>query len=81
MVYLFLAEGFEEIEAICVLDILRRAKVDIKTVGVTGKNVCGSHNIPVVCDITENQLDISEDFDMIILPQHIHSCQTRNQPC
>ena len=68
MVYLFLAEGFEEIEALCVLDILRRAKVDIKTVGVTGKTVCGSHNIPVVCDITENQLDISEDFDMIILP-------------
>ena len=68
MVYLFLAEGFEEIEALCVLDILRRAKVDIKTVGVTGKTVCGSHNIPVICDITENQLDISEDFDMIILP-------------
>ncbi len=68
MVYLFLAEGFEEIEALCVLDILRRARVDIKTVGVTGKTVCGSHNIPVTCDITENELNINEEFDMIILP-------------
>jgi 4-methyl-5(b-hydroxyethyl)-thiazole monophosphate biosynthesis len=68
MVYLFLADGFEEIEALCVLDLLRRAKVDVKTVGVTGKIACGSHNIPVTCDVVENELDINEDFDMIILP-------------
>ena len=68
MVYLFLAEGFEEIEALCVLDILRRAKVDIKAVGVTGKNVCGSHGITVTCDTTEDKLNINEEFDMIILP-------------
>lgn len=68
MVYLFLAEGFEEIEALCVLDLLRRAKVETKTVGVTGKIVNGSHNIPVVCDILESELDINDAFDMIILP-------------
>lgn len=68
MVYLFLAEGFEEIEALCVLDLLRRAKVETKTVGVTGKTVTGSHNIPVVCDVLESELDINSDFDMIILP-------------
>lgn len=68
MVYLFLADGFEEIEALAVLDLLRRANVDIKTVGVTGKIANGSHKIPVTCDITENELDHDADFDMIILP-------------
>lgn len=68
MVYLFLADGFEEIEALCVLDILRRAGVDTLTVGVTGKIANGSHKIPVTCDITENELDTGADFDMIILP-------------
>ena len=68
MVYLFLAEGFEEIEALCVLDLLRRNKIETRTVGVTGKTVNGSHNIPVVCDVTENEIDVNSDFDMIILP-------------
>lgn len=68
MVYLFLAEGFEEIEALCVLDLLRRAGVEVKTVGVTGKTVCGSHKIPVSCDVTENEISIDDNFDMIILP-------------
>ncbi len=68
MVYLFLADGFEEIEALAVLDLLRRAGVEVKVVGVTGKIANGSHKIPVGCDITEGELDINADFDMIILP-------------
>ena len=68
MVYLFLADGFEEIEALCVLDFLRRAGIDTKTVGVSGKTANGSHSIPVVCDITEDELDKNDDFDMVILP-------------
>ena len=68
MVYLFLANGFEEIEALCVLDLLRRAKVETKTVGVNGKIATGSHQIPVTCDITQEELDVNADFDMIILP-------------
>ena len=68
MVYLFLADGFEEIEALCVLDFLRRAGVKVTTVGVSGKVANGSHAIPVVCDITEGELDTSADFDMVILP-------------
>ena len=68
MVYLFLADGFEEIEALCVLDFLRRAGVETKTVGVSGKIATGSHNIPVICDITEGELDTQGDFDMVILP-------------
>ena len=68
MVYLFLADGFEEIEALCVLDFLRRAGVEVTTVGVGGKIASGSHKIPVVCDITEDDLDTEGDFDMVILP-------------
>ena len=68
MVYLFLADGFEEIEALCVLDFLRRAGVAVTTVGVSGKVANGSHKIPVVCDITEEELDTDSSFDMIILP-------------
>ena len=68
MVYLFLANGFEEIEALCVLDFLRRAGVETLTVGVSGKIAKGSHGIDVVCDIEKEELDTSKDFDMIILP-------------
>ena len=49
MVYVFLAQGFEEIEALAVVDILRRAELEVKTVGVTGEIVGGSHGIVVAC--------------------------------
>ena len=68
MVYIFLADGFEEIEALCVLDFLRRAGVETKTVGISGKTATGSHKIPVICDIEASSLTGNEDFDMIILP-------------
>lgn len=68
MVYIFLANGFEEIEALCVLDFLRRAGVETKTVGVGTKIATGSHKIPVICDVESNELSGNEDFDMIILP-------------
>ena len=67
MIYMFLAEGFEEVEALAPLDLLRRAGLEIKTVGVGSKTVVGSHEIPVVADITAEELtDVSAD--MIILP-------------
>ncbi len=68
MVYIFLAEGFEEIEALTQVDYLRRAGIDIKTVGVTGKIVKGSHGIPVTCDITEDEAYLDGSLEMIILP-------------
>jgi 4-methyl-5(b-hydroxyethyl)-thiazole monophosphate biosynthesis len=68
MVYLFLADGFEEIEALYTLDLLRRANVDVLTVGVSGKVANGSHKIPVVCDIDCASLPYNSNFDMIILP-------------
>ena len=67
MVYMLLGTGFEETEAIAPLDLLRRAGVDVLTVGVTGKTVFGSHKIGVEADITIDQMDLT-DLEMIILP-------------
>jgi 4-methyl-5(b-hydroxyethyl)-thiazole monophosphate biosynthesis len=65
---MFLANGFEEIEALYTLDLLRRAGVEIKTIGVSGKIAIGSHQIPVICDLVEDEVSPESDFDMIILP-------------
>ena len=67
MVYLFLANGFETIEALAVVDMLRRAKIDVKTVGVTGKIVISSHNIDVTADIEIDEFDV-KDADAVVLP-------------
>ncbi len=67
MIYVFLANGFEECEALAPIDILRRADFDVKTVGVNGKIAIGSHNIPVVCDITTNEVTF-ENLEAVILP-------------
>lgn len=68
MIYAFLADGFEEIEAITPVDLLRRAGKIVVTVGIGGKIITGSHNIPVTADITDSQLSLGEDLEMIILP-------------
>ena len=67
MVYMLLGTGFEETEAIAPLDLLRRAGVEVKTVGINGKIVYGSHKIGVEADIELKELDPS-DLEMIILP-------------
>lgn len=67
MIYLFLADGFEEIEALAPLDILRRAGLKITTVGIGGKLVTGSHKITVEADIIDSDL-VTDDIEMIILP-------------
>lgn len=68
MVYVFLADGFEEMEAIAPIDLLRRAGIKATTVGVTGKIVMGAHGIPVTADITEKELADISDAEMIVLP-------------
>ena len=67
MFYMFLADGFEETEALVTLDMLRRAGVEIKTVGVGSSVICGTHGIKVFADIAENEID-TELCDGIILP-------------
>ena len=67
MVYMLLGTGFEETEAVAPLDLLRRAGVEVKTVGINGKTVYGSHKIGIEADITIEELNLS-DLEMIILP-------------
>lgn len=67
MVYMLLGTGFEETEAIAPLDLLRRAGVEIATVGVTGKTVYGSHHIGIEADILIGEMDLT-NLDLIILP-------------
>ncbi|MCH5327925.1 MAG: DJ-1/PfpI family protein [Coprobacter sp.] len=66
--YLFLAEGFEEIEALTVVDMLRRAGMPVKTVSITSqKEVKGAHAIPVTADMLYEPLNLT-DTDWLILP-------------
>lgn len=79
--FIFLAEGFEEIEALTVIDVMRRAGMDIKTVSINdSKTVVGAHGIPVVADITFKEADFA-DSEWLILPggmpgaTHLHQFQ------
>ena len=67
MVYVLLGTGFEEVEAITPVDLMRRAGIEVQTVGITGKTVAGSHKIPVEADILPENMDL-ESMDMIVLP-------------
>lgn len=68
MIYMFLAEGFEETEAIAPLDILRRAELEIATVGIGRKIVTGSHGISVTADVMDAEIMPDENCEGIILP-------------
>ena len=67
MVYMLLGTGFEEMEAVVPLDILRRAGVPVQTVGIAGNSVRGSHDICIEADITLDQMDLTT-LEMIIVP-------------
>lgn len=68
MYYVFLAEGFEEIEALAPIDIMRRAGIEVYTVGVGHKTVTGAHSIPVVADIIDCEIGPDKDCEGILLP-------------
>ena len=68
MVYIFLADGFEIVEAMAPVDILKRAKIEIQTVGVSGKTIVSSCGVPVVCDMTAEQIVLDDELDAVILP-------------
>ncbi len=67
MIYVFLAEGFEEIEALAPVDFLRRAGLEVRTVGVTGKTVKSSHGIPVAADLIPEETE-KDGIEAVILP-------------
>jgi protein deglycase len=62
-----LAEGFEEIEAVTIIDVLRRAEIEVVTAGVGGKSVKGSHDIVVTAEYEISEI-VESDFGAVILP-------------
>ncbi len=82
MVLVFLAEGFEEVEALTPVDVLRRADVTVRTVavGTEDKIVKGSHGIPVVADLTADEARaLTEKIDMIVLPGGMPGAENLDQ--
>ncbi|MBE6763619.1 MAG: DJ-1/PfpI family protein [Ruminococcaceae bacterium] len=68
MIYVFLAEGFEEMEAIAPIDLLRRAGCDVRTVAVGDSLVVkGAHGIPVTADLSESET-VTDGLQAVILP-------------
>ncbi len=68
MIYVFLANGFEEIEALATVDVLRRAGIEVITAGVGGKEITGTHNITVKADIDISETTFGDNLEGIVLP-------------
>lgn len=67
MIYVFLADGFEEIEALATVDVLRRAELEVKTVGIGKTEIRGTHGITVTADIMHADIS-TEDMNALVLP-------------
>ncbi|MEG2083063.1 MAG: DJ-1/PfpI family protein, partial [Oscillospiraceae bacterium] len=68
MVYVFLADGFEEIEALAPIDLLKRAGIKVTTVGVGSTTPSGSHGVTVRADISEDLFLPQDSIEAILLP-------------
>ena len=75
MIYVFLANGFEEIEALAPVDILRRAEQEVKTVA-SAQTITGSHGITVTADIEEKDVT-TDDMEMMILRRYARHAEPR----
>lgn len=67
MIYVLLADGFEEIEALTPVDMLRRAGCEVRTVGIGKKTITGAHGIPVCADLVSDEAT-ADGVRMVILP-------------
>lgn len=66
-IIIFLANGFEEIEAVNIIDVCRRAGIEVVVAGVSSMLVCGANKITIAADcLLESVKD--DDFDMVVLP-------------
>jgi protein deglycase len=62
-----LAEGFEDVEAVAIIDVLRRAELDVVTAGLSGTSVTGSHGIRVEADAALGDVD-TDELSAVVLP-------------
>ena len=78
-VYVFFADGFEEIEALTAIDVLRRAGLNVKIVSVTPDEiVVGAHNVSMLCDINFDNCDFY-DASLLVLPGGMPGAQTLSE--
>ena len=78
-VVVFLANGFEETEALGTVDILRRAQISVETISIsTTKTVTGAHDITVIADKTFQETDFS-DIDVLVLPGGMPGSKNLNE--
>ncbi len=68
MVYVYLADGFEEMEAIATIDFLRRAGIEVATVAVGNRAVVGAHDILVEADLLTEHVKLTDELTAIVLP-------------
>ena len=81
-IYIFLADGFEEIEALATLDVLRRGGVEVQTVSILDDPcVTGAHRIPVLADLTYSEfkagvrLEGTAREDVLVFPEAFPSME------
>lgn len=67
MIYMFLADGLEEIEALCPLDLMRRAGLAVTTVGIGSRQITGAHGITIQADMLDTDFEDNAP-EMIFLP-------------
>lgn len=67
MILVLLADGFEEIEALTPVDMLRREGFNVKTVGINGKIITGAHKIPIICDVEPKEVELDE-VSLVVFP-------------
>lgn len=79
MFYVFLANGFEEIEALAPVDFLRRMGVEVVTAGVSGKNIRGAHGISVEADILASQIVLNDNLQGVMLPGGMPGADNLNE--
>lgn len=75
MVYILLGNGFEEIEAVAPCDLLRRAGVEVRTVGLNGPVIRGSHGIELHADCSLDELDF-DAMELLMLPGGLRGVQS-----
>ena len=68
MIYFFAADGFEETEVVGTLDVLHRAEIKTKIVGIGGAELIGSHQMKLKADLSEQDMELDSNLDAVILP-------------
>lgn len=68
MIYVFMADGTEELEAIATIDMLRRAELEVMTLGIGSQMIVSSHGVGIVCDADVKNVEPDENMQAVVIP-------------